>query len=177
MLRKLMVFGALMLGGGFPALGQNTREIAIIPIPLQIPDSRPANLAAHVAAAASHPLGSWSNPVRVHQPMGQRVYLVSLRCADGRSPRFDRKGSTGNGAFGTIVDAYEVVCPDSTPAKTLIYMDMYHPDHRETQAAPGFGFVPPTQLRMRLRLDGNRRYVPDPQGPIDADVLIADIAR
>ena len=95
-----------------------------------------AELQARVAEAATHPLGSRENPIRTNMPEGQRAYLRSLRCADGAAPEFNRVGNFGLGVYGSIIDGYEVRCPDADPVTLL--MDMYHPDHVETAAPPGF---------------------------------------
>ncbi|MFN3858371.1 MAG: hypothetical protein ACK4RV_11540 [Caulobacter sp.] len=89
-------------------------------------------------AAARHPLGSRENPVRVNMPAGQRNYLTRLRCSDGAAPAFVRVGNFGAGIYGSIIDGYEVTCLGGQPARSLIFMDMYHPDHVETAAPPGF---------------------------------------
>jgi hypothetical protein len=177
MVRQL--FAPLLAFSGFalPASGQTAHEIAVYSLPVTPPAARPPDLAARLAAAAAHPLGSRGNPVRVLEPKGQRVYLASLRCADGRSPHYRRRGNVVAGVFGTIVDAYEVTCSNSAPAATVVYLDMYHPDHLETLAPPGFGFVAPQARRMRLRKDDGGKYSADPDGPIDALVLIAEIVR
>jgi len=104
--------------------------------------STPAEADRTAARLASHPLGSAANPVRVHMPEGQRAYLARLRCSDGRAPAFQRIGNTGLGPYGSIVDAYEVTCADAKPARSEIHLDMYHPQHVETAAPPGFTIVP-----------------------------------
>jgi hypothetical protein len=91
-----------------------------------------------IEQAQAHPLGSKENPVRADMPGGQRAYLSRLRCADGARPEFGRVGSFGAGVYGRIIDGYEVVCDGSEPAKSMIFMDMYHPGHREAAAVPGF---------------------------------------
>lgn len=90
----------------------------------------------------AHPFGSAENPVRADMPPGQRAYLARLRCADDRAPQFRRVGSFGVGPYGGVIDGYEVLCPGSSPASSIIYIDMYHPDHRETRAPAGFKIVP-----------------------------------
>ncbi|MBI1405513.1 MAG: hypothetical protein GC145_05250 [Caulobacter sp.] len=97
-----------------------------------------AEVARRARAAAAHPLGSEANPVRVNMPAGQQAYLRRLRCSDGRPPVFERSGNLGPGLYGSIVDAYDVRCPGASPARSVIIMDMYHPDHYETGAPPGF---------------------------------------
>jgi hypothetical protein len=99
-------------------------------------------LAAAIAKADQHPLGSAENPVRVFMPGGERDYLSRLRCSDGKVPQFQRMGSVGVSVFGNIADVYEVVCAGAEPAQSEIFMDMYHGDHVETRAVPGFRLVP-----------------------------------
>lgn len=95
-------------------------------------------LARPVAAADARPLGSKENPVRASRPEGQRAYLARLRCGDGRAPKYSRNGSYGVGVFGNIIDGYAVDCGSAAPGRTEVFMDMYHPSHVETRAAPGF---------------------------------------
>jgi hypothetical protein len=91
-----------------------------------------------IAKADKHPLGSKENPVRVSRPEGQRAYLASLLCADGKTPAFSRVGNFGVGVFGNIVDGYEVTCAGSTPEKTIVMMDMYHAGRTESRTIEGF---------------------------------------
>ena len=100
------------------------------------------DLSEAIAAAQAHPLGSMENPVRVGGPTGERAYIARLRCADGTLPRVGRRGSAGVGAFGTIVDAYPLDCGDAAPGRTTLVMDMYHEEHAEDRAPPGFTIVP-----------------------------------
>lgn len=98
-----------------------------------------AQLAAAIDKAANHPLGSKENPVRVSRPQGQQAYLRRLRCSDDRAPTFERVGNFGPGVFGSIIDGYKVTCAGgAAPAESMIFMDMYHPDHDETAPPPGF---------------------------------------
>jgi hypothetical protein len=107
---------------------------------LERPD--PEQVRAAVEAAAAHPLGSRENPVRVGGPPGERAYIARLRCADGRRPRVGMRGSAGTGPFGTIVDIYPLDCRGSAPGQVALVMDMYHPEHREDRAPPGFSIRP-----------------------------------
>lgn len=91
-----------------------------------------------IVKAAQYPLGSEQNPVRVNMPEGQRDYLSKLRCSDEKAPVFDRAGSVGSGPFGGIMDVYVVDCSEATPGKTKVFMDMYHPNHKEDAAVQGF---------------------------------------
>lgn len=95
-----------------------------------------------VAAAAAHPLGSLENPVRVGGPEGQQAYMARLRCADGSAPKIGQRATAGEGAFGTIVDAFPLDCGASAPGKVRLVMDMYHAEHREDRAPAGFTIVP-----------------------------------
>jgi len=98
-----------------------------------------SRLEAAIGEASRHPLGSKENPVRVSMPQGQHAYLRRLRCADDKAPKFERIGNFGPGVFGSIIDGYQVTCgDDAEPQASMIYMDMYHPDHVETAAPPGF---------------------------------------
>ncbi len=92
-------------------------------------------LRQQVADADAHPLGTLENPVRVGGPDGERAYLARLRCADGAAPRVGNRREAGAGAFGSIVAAYEVVCGASAGR---IVFDMYHEEHVENRAPPGF---------------------------------------
>ena len=93
--------------------------------------------------AAAYPLGSEKNPVRASMPAGQHSYLDRLRCADGKTPVYDRTGNLGAGVYGSIVDAYDVRCTGSSPAQTQVIMDMYFHGYQETLPVPGFRIVPP----------------------------------
>lgn len=101
-----------------------------------------ADLHARIAKASSQPLGSQANPVRVNMPAGQHAYLRRLRCADGSAPGFERVGSFGPGVFGSIIDGYKVACAGGDPKPGVLSMDMYHPDHDETAAPPGYTLAP-----------------------------------
>jgi hypothetical protein len=97
---------------------------------------------------AKYPLGSNENPIRVSGPAGQRDYLSRLVCSDG-SPvaSFERHGSMGIGPFGTIVDAYEVICEtQQAQSKFTVYLDMYHGEYVETRAAAGFIALKPRRV-------------------------------
>jgi len=98
----------------------------------------PPELARAITEAEKHPLGSAKNPVRAAMPVGQRAYLASLRCSDGRAPAFQRAGNVGPGVFESIVDLYSVDCGAAAPGKVEIRMDMYHPGYVETRPVAGF---------------------------------------
>ncbi len=91
-----------------------------------------------ILKANEHPLGSDKNPVRVNMPYGQRAYLAKLKCSDGKTPAFQRGGSVGIGPFGSIVDVYDVDCGAAAPGNVAVFMDMYHANHEEKNAVPGF---------------------------------------
>ncbi|WP_129793379.1 hypothetical protein [Sphingosinicella sp. CPCC 101087] len=100
------------------------------------------DLSEAIAAAQAHPLGSRENPVRVGGPEGERAYIARLRCADGSAPRVGQRGSAGVGAFGTVVDVYPLDCGSAAPGRTSLIMDMYHSEHEEDGAPPGFAILP-----------------------------------
>lgn len=95
-----------------------------------------------IAAAAAHPLGTMENPVRVGGPHGQRAYIARLRCSDGSAPSVGPRTNAGVGAFGSIVDVYPLDCGSAAPGRFELVMDMYHDEHREERAPPGFAIVP-----------------------------------
>lgn len=94
-----------------------------------------AEMARLIAAAAAFPLGSIDNPVRVGGPQGERAYLARLRCGDGAPIRVGNRVDAGVGAFGTVTAAYPVACGGTT---RRIVFDMYHAEHVEDRAPPGF---------------------------------------
>lgn len=100
------------------------------------------DLAVAIAAADKHPLGSRDNPVRVGGPAGERAYIARLRCGDGSTPRVGQRGSMGIGAFGSIVDGYPLDCGAAAPGRVTLVLDMYHDEHRENRAPPGFTIQP-----------------------------------
>jgi len=141
MLRNKMLAGiaaAVMLAGGaaLPAAAQDEVDI----FGFKVPGGEA--LEKLIEKAQAHPLGSKENPVRADMPGGQRAYLNRLRCADGKRPGFFRVGSFGAGPYERIIDGYEVTCKDSTPEKAMIFMDMYHPGHKEPAAVEGFTIKP-----------------------------------
>lgn len=91
-----------------------------------------------IAAAAAYPLGSLDNPVRVGGPQGERAYLARLRCPDGNPLRIGARGDAGVGAFGSVASAYVVSCGGTTRRITF---DMYHAEHVENRAPPGFAIA------------------------------------
>jgi hypothetical protein len=117
-------------------IGQRAPQPAAAPAASLIPD---ADSDPVIAAAAAFPLGSMENPVRVGGPGGERAYLARLRCADGSAPRLGARSDKGEGAFGSLVAAYRLECGAS--AADLV-MDMYHGEHVENRAPPGFAIQP-----------------------------------
>lgn len=99
-----------------------------------------AKLAAAIRKAGAAPLGSKANPVRVDLPPGEYAYLGRLRCLNGSRPAATRQGSVGAGPFGSVLDLYSLSCPGR--GATDLYMDMYHPEHEERSAPPGFTLAP-----------------------------------
>lgn len=63
-------------------------------------------------------------PIEVCMPPGQRAWLSAATCNDGSKPTSaQRGGSVGTGGTcGSVIDVYEVVCPEKTYE---VFMDMY----------------------------------------------------
>ena len=97
------------------------------------------DLAAAIAAAEIHPLGSVENPIRVGGPEGERAYLFRLRCADGAVPRIGGRSDGGVDAYGTLSGVYPVTCAAGT---AQVHFDMYHEEHVEDRAPAGFTLSP-----------------------------------
>lgn len=97
------------------------------------------------ALDSSAPLGSRANPVRSAGPIGERDYLLRLRCPEGDAPTFERRGSIGPGPYGNTLDEYTVSC--ASGRRTSVILDMYH-RHRELGAAPGFTVLPEHPARL-----------------------------
>lgn len=102
-------------------------------------DSPEDELRGLIAAADAHPLGTRENPVRVGGPAGERAYLSRLRCAGGAAPQAGPRGDSGVGAFGSVVGAYALDCGGT---RTRILFDIYHEEHDENRAPPGFTILP-----------------------------------
>ena len=100
-------------------------------------------LESRIQQAGSYPLGTRQNPVRTDMPRGQHAYLRRLRCSDGNAPTYRRAGSGGAGAYGSIIDIYELNCEGGSPSEATVIMDMYHRGYVETEAVPGFTIVNP----------------------------------
>ena len=137
---------ALLLAAGHaaaaePALGQRSGA------PEQLfsgigEASSEAALDREIAEAAAHPLGSLANPIRVGGPEGARAYLARLLCADRSRPRLGARSDGGIGAFGTIVDSFPLDCGAAAPGRKELMLDIYHEEHREDRAPPGFTIDP-----------------------------------
>ena len=139
------LFLAAVLLAAAPAaaqeLGERTRSPqSMLPALGLAPDQD--DLGEAIAAAAAYPLGSLQNPVRVGGPTGERAYIARLRCADGNAPRVGERASGGVGAFGSIVGVYPLDCGAAAPGRTQLVLDMYHEEHREDRAPPGFAILP-----------------------------------
>jgi hypothetical protein len=65
-----------------------------------------------------------------------------LRCAGGARPSIGRSRSGGVGAYGTITDLFPLDCGAAAPGRYDLVMDMYHEEHREAAAPPGFAIDP-----------------------------------
>jgi hypothetical protein len=121
-----------------PRLGQRTTSPETMAAQMsQV--SPEEEMRALVAAADAHPLGTIENPVRVGGPDGERAYLARLRCPDGAAPRIGARREAGPGAFGSIAASYDVICG---AAAGRILFDMYHEEHVENRAPPGFTLAP-----------------------------------
>ena len=94
------------------------------------------------AVVDAAPLGSEANPVRCAHPAGERAYLDRLRCPSGDPASYKRAGSVGEGPYETIMDLYEVKCPE-WPDAISVYMDMYHEKYTETRPVPTFSITAP----------------------------------
>jgi hypothetical protein len=104
--------------------------------------SSDAEYRSEVEAAAAFPLGTLRNPVRVAGPEGERAYLARLRCADGAMPRIGAARPGGTGGFGNVVDLAPLDCGAAAPGRAEIHVDMWHEEHVETAAPPGFTMAP-----------------------------------
>jgi hypothetical protein len=141
LMRKVLILSVLLAG---PALAQPPRQQS--PAPREMLESLGSGnsdeaIAAAIAAAAAHPLGSLQNPVRVAGPDGERAYLARLRCADGKAPAIGRAAPAGVGAYGTLVDAYPLDCGAAAPGKVSLVIDRYHEENPEARAPGGFQIV------------------------------------
>jgi len=117
-----------------PAVSQQTTGS----IELEDPLVGRSTITPNWAAINAQALGSKANPVRAYKPSGQRAYLLRLICPGGAAPVLGRFGGIGSGdqtPYGTISDGFELDCAGK---KHVIYLDMYHVNHVEGRAVPGF---------------------------------------
>lgn len=129
-----ILLAAVMALQTSPPIGQRTVPVEQLRTGASlIPD---ANEDPAIAAAAAHPLGSPDNPVRVGGPEGEASYLARLRCTDGSTPAIGPRTGRGVGAFGSLVASYQLTCAGAAPVDLV--MDMYHQEHVESRAPPGF---------------------------------------
>jgi len=86
---------------------------------------------------SKYPLGSMENPVKCHDPSGERHYLERLRdTQDFKAVSYKRIGSISAPGFSNLLDKYEVLT--SRMQTSTIFFDMYHKRHIEMQPVPGF---------------------------------------
>jgi hypothetical protein len=138
-LMRFVLLAALLLAA--PASAQAPRQQSPAPRELLAEvgsGNTDAALAAAIAAAEAHPLGTLANPIRVAGPEGERAYLARLRCADGRAPAIGARASAGIGAYGSVVDSYALDCGAAAPGKVSLVMDKYHEENPESRAPAGF---------------------------------------
>lgn len=131
----------------------------------------------HVALAQDNPekveqapLGSTDNPVRCHNPNGERYYLARLVDPQGREIDYGRMGSFGAGPNGNILDGYAVTVGDK---KLEVYMDMYHPGYYEERPIPGFYLRCRMSWDLVIRGDG-LRYAIGADKPYDGGYTTKD---
>lgn len=101
----------------------------------------------NMAELEKHPLGTPENPVRVTMPIGQRDYLARLVCSnDEQASAFVRTGNAGIGPYGSMMDAYSVICDtDQGAIEHPVFLDMYHADYEEKRPATGFKALLPAK--------------------------------
>jgi hypothetical protein len=97
-------------------------------------------LAAAIAAASAHPLGTLENPVRAEGPQGVYAYLSRLRCADGSQISLGAKSPGGVDAFGSVTEVHSVRCGSGAP--TDLVFDIYQAENIEKRPPPGFTLEP-----------------------------------
>jgi hypothetical protein len=147
LMRKVLILSVLLAG---PALAQPPRQQS--PAPREMLESLGSGnsdeaIAAAIAAAAAHPLGSLQNPVRVAGPDGERAYLARLRCADGKAPAIGRAAPAGVGAYGTLVDAYPLDCGAAAPGQG---QPGHRPLPRGESGGSGAGRVPDRAVAVTI---------------------------
>lgn len=97
-----------------------------------------AELERSIAAAAAHPLGTATNPVRVAGPEGAQAYVARLRCADGSAAQVGARRDGGVGAHGSVVHLYPIDCGAAAPGRIDLLVDIYHEENVETRPPAGF---------------------------------------
>jgi hypothetical protein len=100
-------------------------------------------LDAALKEAQKHPLGSDKNPVRADLSIGEHSYLNRLRCKDNTRPSYERPTNPGPGVYGSNVDTYDVICPNSEPHHSIVVMDSFFPGYVEHKAIDGFTIETP----------------------------------
>ncbi len=151
-----------LLAGAAPPQALRRAKLWLIdqPIPLDerhaAPDTRPPSLpgrfpffwsgfvlsGTHLPVRFEEPtdssdLGSPKAPVKCEAAPGEREYLDRLRCPDGLPVTYKRAGNVGVGAFGHIVDLYDIECQDHKH-RASVMMDFYFWGYRERRPIPGF---------------------------------------
>ena len=97
-------------------------------------------LAAAIAAADHHPLGTLDNPIRAAGPDGAKAYLARLRCADGSVPKLGAIAPGAADSYGTLTDLHPATCGAAPPIN--LFVDVYHEEHAETRPPAGFMLAP-----------------------------------
>ena len=97
-------------------------------------------LAAAIAAADHHPLGTLDNPIRAAGPDGAKAYLARLRCADGSVPKLGAIAPGAADSYGTLTDLHPATCGAAPPIN--LFVDVYHEEHAETRPPAGFTLAP-----------------------------------
>ncbi len=87
---------------------------------------------AIVAWAERSPSGSPANRIRTPMPDGSRANLGDSRRPSGLDLDYARMGSFEGSPFGGMLDRYDYT--SSSGASGEIFVDVYHPEHRERQA-------------------------------------------
>jgi len=83
------------------------------------------------------PLGSIENPVKCHDPSGERHYLDRLRDKKNfKGITYKRAGSISATSSKNLLDRYEISTSDGE--SHTIFFDMYHKKHVEMRPVPGF---------------------------------------
>jgi len=115
--------------------------------------------AAVAGSDSTLPLGSFQNPVLTRGPSGQAEYIARMRCPDGSAVRVLRRGSTGGGPHGHIIDGYQLRC-EALGTNHLVHMDMYHGEG-DRERRPVAPFTVLQEHPARLAEGCPPRVVPD----------------